>query len=225
MSSSAQSSVNLWVSTYPFFESTLLFSFEEKLQAVGPVPVQILFFDPDGSLFNEVQIELDPTRTGLLELEPFMGGCKLEAGLKHAHVEVRSLPGVRTTSRIHASTGACIMGAPCELTSRHSAFFPVLMSAERSPLMVLVNRSNIEAAIRLRLYCAKRMPEMQTSVPAHGARLVSVATDFPEFVPEEGARGVPAYLRISCLNGAECGVQLLDLAKQDKGQEVFTSVS
>lgn len=215
---------HFFVSSYPFFESTLFFAFPEATPESNS-DVQVSLYDCSGARVNVVRTNFGTQSCGALEVDPLMEACKLEAGFKHAHVEVNAPLGCKVLSRIYSRSGACLMAPAISLSERSSTFFPVLFSEERAPFLGIINCSERDAQVRCRLYFGKRSPEMQYSVPALGSRLVSVLAEFAEYGIEQPDRTVHGYVRVSTSSGMHCGVQLIESLKGEKGSYHFSSVS
>ncbi len=215
---------HFFVSSYPFFESSVFLSLPQ-VQQDSDRAVKLFVYDCSGSLVNELGIDFGLQSCGIVELDPLMEACKLESGFKHAHLEVEASPGTKVVSRIYSRNSACLMSAALNLSDRNSTFFPVLFSEERAPFLGLINSSAKEAQIRCRLYFGKRSPEIQYSVPARGSRLVSLLAEFSEYGIEQPQRSLHAYVRVSTSSNINCGVQLIESIKGEKGAYSFSGVS
>ena len=185
----------------------------------------VTLFDADGDVANELTLSYPINEIGILELETLMGACKLESGLKHAHVMVESERGYAHYCRLHTREGAAILGVPSQLSVAHSTFFPLTFDEGRSYFVSLINHSRTPAAVKCRLFSAKRSPETLISVPALGARVLQVETEFPDYAGNnEGGKQLQAYLRLSTKSEATLGAQLIErhATKADSG--VFYAV-
>lgn len=215
---------HFFVSSYPFFESTLFFSFSEPAQQSN-TDVQIYVYDCSGACVNQIQTNFGQQTCGVMEVDPLMESCKLEAGFKHAHIEVNVPQGCKVVSRMYSRSGACLMGEAIPLSERSSTFFPVLFSEDRAPFLGIVNCANRDAQVRCRLYFGKRSPEIQYSLPAQGSRLVSLLAEFSEYGIDQAERTIHGYVRVSTSSNMHCGVQLIESLKGEKGGYTFSSVS
>lgn len=205
-----------WISTFPFFETTLFVaapfpSSGEGLDVRSP-PSRVQLFDADGGLVNELALEVEPGRVGVIELDQFLGGCKLESGLRHGQMRVASPAGTRHLCRLHGRTGASFQEGASRVTGQRSVFSPVVLATNLDNIICLVNRESRPAIARVRLLVGNRNPEAFIEVPADGARLVSVAAEFGEFVPAAGVEAVQGYVRLSSKGEADLGVQVLQRA-------------
>ena len=222
---------HLWVSSGPFFETVLFFYCSDRdladatLSGVADIPLTVKLFDPDGAQFNTVKLFISPHRPAAIELEPFMGGCKIESGIKHAHAAVELPAGWHATSRIVTREASCVLGAASRLTSTSRAFFPVVLSKERFPMVVLLNRSSIEATVRARLFCGKRSPEAVWNIPARGVRVMSVTHEFGEVLAAELEDQVQAYLRLGVRGDYEIDAQMIERLQGPKEGSLYVAVT
>jgi len=214
---------HFWVCTYPFLQ-TVLFVARPSVSS-GNQPSHLLLFDADGALINEARLDFPTGDVGILELEDLLGACKLESGMKHGHLEIRSAPFSRHCLRLFTREGACFEGEPAIVSSRKGAFVPVVFAPERSCLLVFVNHGAGTASLKCRLYCGKRTPETTFSVPAFGSRVLSVAALFPEFSAQEGFSYLQGYFRITSMDDCICGVQLLEVSGSSNETGIPGSIS
>jgi|GEM_PF-1191718 len=217
-----------WICCAPFFETTLLVMPPPSRQraAERSSAASILrLYDADGYLANEVMVEFSYDQVGVIELEPLMAGCKFQAGLKHGHLEVHSPPGFSELCRIHTREGASQMSAPVLLSNTRRVFFPLLFSTERVSLLCLINAGETEAVLRGRFFCAKRSPEATWEVPGRGARVISLTSEFSEYLEAGPTSQVQAYIRIGVRNDCLVGAQLIDRTKGPKEGSFFSAIS
>ena len=215
-------SAHFWVSSYPFFETTL-FVCARPETPFGEV--QLYFYDADGELFNEAALACAPGEVGVIELSPFLGACKVESGLKHAHLEIRCKEPIASFCRLHNNLGATVEGEPYLVSAHSTGFFPILIGEGRNSMLGLVNHARAEVRVRCRLYLGKRMPEIQVLVPALGSRVVCLAAEFEEYRAAATSRAVPGYVRISSSAELPCGVQLIEAINAENGSYILSSVS
>lgn len=224
MSSSSDSVTSLrahcshfWVSSSPFFATTLLF---EPLQA----PVQVRLFDADGDQFNEITVQFEKGLPGLLDLEPCMAACKFESGLKHARVEVASTNPISVLARLHTRdwAGVCREALPCN--SARKFMVPFFCQSERTSVIAMLNRSNEALEVRARLFIANRSPEMVWKLPPRGARFVDTKLEFAEVLDQcpEGGQG---YVRLSVIGDQEVLIQAFEVGGSTKQPRYFSFVT
>jgi len=212
---------NFWVSAYPYFESTLFVSAPPERSGAA----QAIIYDPDGMLVNEVTISARPGQLGILEMGPLLGSCKIESGIKHAHLEVRSPPGFGHIVRLHTSSLATLLGEPVEISQRQTNFFPLTFAENKSLFVCLVNYAEREAKVRCRLYFGRRMPEVECIVPPLGCRLLDMNSEFSEYSVVAGGKERPGYIRLSSSIEQGCGAQLLEVSQAGKEGYIFSAVS
>lgn len=223
---SAPATQQLWFCAYPFFEATLLVV-PPSASSLAPFgsstddsfPVWIRLFDADGGIVNEMECQFSKSEVATLELEQALSACKLESGLKHGQCEVR-LPGdALAYVQLYARHSAPVIGKMALVNSEKAEFFPVTFAAGRSYALAAINLDQHPAQLRVKLILGNRTPEVVVEIPAHGARLVSLAAEFSEFATVEGDRTLQAYVRLTTRSEAGIGLQLLE--RVEAGQEDF----
>ena len=218
-------SSHFWAATFPFFETTLFIA--PPVDGSPVAPTRLTVFDADGEIVNEAALEIEPGRVGIFELEQFLGGCKLEGGLKHAHLEVVSPPGCRHLCRMHSRSGASLHVEAAALSSHRSVFFPLRFARGHDTIVCFVNRGAEPAVVKMRLFVGSRNPESFLEVPAFGARMVSLGSEFGEFVGGGEADIGQGYVRISAKGGADLGVHLIErvIARDERTEgDAFAAV-
>ncbi|MCB0310825.1 MAG: hypothetical protein KDD42_06305 [Bdellovibrionales bacterium] len=214
---------HFWVSSYPFFEASLFVASDPASQAQQST--QLYLYDCDGAPVNEVEVNFPAGQLGIVELDQFLGQCKLEAGLKHAHLHVVSEAGGKHMLRIHGGSSACMLGPAQEVSQLRSCFFPVLLANERNALVTLVNYGRSDSLVRCRMYVGKRVPEVRINVPALGSRVLSIPAEFSEYAKPDGNKKQPTYLRLSSTCEVPCGAQLIETISPEKEGTIFSAVS
>lgn len=204
-----------WVSTFPFFSHTVLIIPPPPADQEGGAvdegfSAQLTIYDADGMLGNRVVITREKREIVAVELDPLMGGCKIESGLKHGHLLIESPAGFTHLCRIRGPHGSALVSQGTPVTRDLASFMPLTFSADRSQLLSVINTSNEAAQFRCRLYCGKRTPEMTADVPAHGVRLLSVQSEFSEFAIVEGGKRISAYARFTSGSNEPLLVQLVE---------------
>jgi hypothetical protein len=233
-SNEANTTSHFWVSTFPYFESTLVIT--PPISATAATSSKLLFYDADGQLVNESIIETGAQSVTQLELDQFLGGCKLESGLKHAHLVVQSPLGSGHHCRIHGREYAALLGEPFPISAAKAGFFPLTFSADRSSLLAIINFGAAEANLRCRLFLGKRCPEVVWSIPALGSRVINLEVEFREYTESKEtartqvqtgtreAQGAQAYLRVTTKSSG-LGVQLIERSEFSVEQGIFSSLA
>lgn len=228
---------NFWVASGPFFDSTIFLTPPDYLSVIenksdiskfSELPETytslIKFYDPDGSLVNEVECNFPSSQVGILELGPLMESCKYEAGIKHAQISVYSVNAIKAICRIFARQSATFMGELRAIDTMNRAFFPIAIGEGRTSLVAICNFSKESNAVRLKLFVGKRSPEILVQVPAGGTRLVSLEAEFGEYIDRSPAlqRG---YIRASAKNDLPGGIQLLERIETSQEDSIYSSLT
>ena len=217
--------LHYWVCSAPFFETSLLVAPARNTDHERRHQVCLRVFDPDGYPANQVSVEYQAGQVGIIELDPLMAGCKFESGMKHAHLEIEAASSIDCLCRIHTREGAAIMGRPVEMSSMRRIFLPMVFARDRFSLIALLNESQEEAIVRARFYCGKRSPEAVWSVPAKGARVISPAVEFTDYIEIEENEQVQAYVRLGVKGSQVVAAQLIERSRGTKEGSFFGVIS
>lgn len=214
---------HFWVSTYPFFESTLFCV--PAPSSLEPSHASLKIFDCDGALVNEAALSYGAGKVGVVELDAFLGGCKLESGLKHAHVIASGSSNVSFFCQLHAREAGAILGSTLNVYATQPAFYPITLSEERRNFVTVVNHGETASTIRCRLFCGSRTPEISVLVPGYGARIIGVESEFADCGVKAGEKQLQAYVRFSTKGESGLGVQLVERFSGSKENNFYQSVS
>jgi len=240
-------SKHFWVSSYPYFESSLIIvpnllnpevpqtgslencslendSLISQTPLISQTVCLIELFDSGGEKINQAGIEFPSTDIYALELDPLLGGCKLESGLKHAHLHVRAEKGTGVFLRIYSKDAAAIVGEPVSISPTQGTFFPVTFSGDRANLLCCINTGNEEATLRCRLFFGKRSPEASWIIPPQASRVVSIESEFRQYATLVDGEQGQAYVRLSVKSG-ELAIQAIEGTEGPKEGGFYTSVS
>jgi hypothetical protein len=179
--------------------STLLVVPSPEEPTDGRTVTVLDLFDVEGMKVNSVEVEFPSQEVGVVELEPFIAGLKVEGGVHHGHLVVNSPPGTRHLMRFGLPTGAAVLRDPFLVRARESLFLPIGLGARREHLLALVNAGGDSAQVTIRLFFANRSPEWTVSVPASGVRLVPLEDELLAGSEEKGWEkgSVQGYLRFT----------------------------
>jgi hypothetical protein len=214
---------HFWVSSYPFFETTLILI--PPVQSSSPqCSATLTAYDSDGATINTVQMSFPANETQLVEVEPLMGSCKLECGVKHGHIVVELPYGGGAACRIHTRESATMVSEPRIITPSAASFVPLTLGAGRMNFLLCVNRSQKECIVKARLFFGKRSPETSWTLPPFGTRIVLVESEFAPYLGLEKSDQIQAYIRMSTKSG-EIGVQTLERTEGAKDEAYFSSMS
>lgn len=197
-----------WFCSQPFVESSLLLAGRGELKSL------ITVRDADGAVVNEASI----VHHGFLvfDLASAVLNVKLESGLRHGTVEVSSTAVAsmrffnKTFSRFFEP--ARVISADC------AQFAPITLGNNIENLVCLLNSSDEEATVRVRLILAKRNPDTLVTIPARGTRLMCVEREFGEIaekaIEEKTTR---AYVRVSLRSEQPVLMQAAEVLNREGG--------
>lgn len=215
-------SAHFWFCTYPGFTTRLFFTGLTAEALALPSVIEV--FDCDGVLVNVAEVSFTNVNVGVLELEPFVAGCKLESGLRHGHVTVRSAADVRHQCRVESRKSGTLFSVQREVQKRRDQFIPICFMPDKTNYLALVNHSGDESQIRARVFCGSRTPKTDLFIPAHGTRIFQIESLFPEYGYLED-RQVKAYVRLTLLAGGTVGCMAFDRQMLQSNQDLFRAVS
>lgn len=208
---------HFWVAAPPLFSSTLLVATGVNLTSVdvtgaGRATTRLEIFDLDGNQVNSVEVEFPASEVGLVELEPFLAGLKMQGGVAHGHLKVTSPVGTRHLYRQTIGTSVVVYQDPAPVQNKESSFLPVVIGGRREHMLVLVNTGEEEGQVACRVYYGNRSPEWTLSVPGNGSRVLSLESELLASTDqkswEKGA--LQAYVRFTGKHQSPIGGQIIE---------------
>ncbi|MEZ4753589.1 MAG: hypothetical protein R3A13_04665 [Bdellovibrionota bacterium] len=212
---------HFWICDGPLF-STTLFCIPPRDLDKGAFKTVLRFFDPDGYLFNEANVDFSSNQVGVLELSQFMESCKLESGIKHGHLFVMSEPGAAFSIRAGINGSAAILSHPFLLSSAHTPCLPIVFAPNKRTFISVVNHTATTSKFKCRLIAGKRAPETVISVPPLGATVINMEVEFPEFFSRE--KSTQAYLRLSSVSETCLGVTCFEETRLEGGTNTYVGI-
>lgn len=208
----AETVSNFWIANPPSFSSTLFLSAEDQAATDGRVSTSLDLFDVDGEKINSIEVQFPASEVGVVELEPFAAGLKMQGGIAHGHICVRSPRGTRHLLRQSVGSNVCVYHDPAPVKARESAFIPVVLGGRREHMLVLVNASEEEGQVGCRFYYGNRSPEWTLTIPPRGSRVLSVESEMlasaDDRAWEKGS--LQAYLRLTGKHSAPISGQIIE---------------
>lgn len=230
---SSHTGEHFWIASYPFFETSLCVTpalkivSDNELQSINQTcRSEIDIYDCDGDHVNSLSLQFPDSEVGLIEMDPFLGACKLESGLKHAHIVVRSqAPGVSHQCRLVSNDHATIVGPTFSIFPVMPTFFPVTFEDSKSHLVVIVNYGAEPAAVRCRLFFGSRTPEIVVNIPGNGSRVLGIEGEFADCSSKAQDRSIQAYVRLTTRSDQGLGCQLIERSDGVKETNLFYSLA
>lgn len=198
-----------WISTFPFFDTTLYVLPDGEARGEESSTF-LTIYDPDGAEINHARLDLPVGEVNKIDLNMFLGGCKLESGMTHAVVILQSSFGTKHMCCIKGVNGETLLGKLREFSNKRSAFLPYSFSEKVQGFIPLVNLSDVEAQVKCRLFCGAKNPDVEVTIPGHATRIIAPNVVFPEFFEANDGGRKFAYLRFSSRSDALLGVQLIE---------------
>ncbi len=219
---------HFWISGGSFFSSTILVASDLRGVPGGMIEAQCELFDVDGAPIQRFQVEFPEREVGIIELEPFMLGLKMQGGIIQGHLVVQSRAGTAHFCRQQVGEHADIMTASRGLKSREMSFMPLLLGGRREHLVVVVNAGPEDAQVVVRLLYGSRSPEWAIQIPGNGCRAVSLEHELlATFDDSSWHKGVlQGYLRISPRSQSTIVCQMVErLPGEIEGNESYRSIA
>jgi hypothetical protein len=217
----AETISHFWIANPPSFSSTLFVSAEDQSATEGKISTALEIFDVDGVKVNTVDVEFPANEVGVIELEPFAAGLKMQGGIAHGHVRIRSPRGTRHLLRQSVGSSVSVYHDPAPVKARESAFIPVVLGGRREHMLVLVNASEEEGQIGCRFYYGNRSPEWTLTIPARGSRVLSIESEMlasaDDRAWEKGA--LQAYLRLTGKHDAPISGHIIERVLGETAEE------
>jgi len=213
-----QTTDHLWISGPPFCSSTLLVAPIGAVEAGATTVSVCKIFDVDGEALDIFEVEFPAHEVGVIELEPFLAGLKMQGGLSQGHMIVTSSRNVRHFCRQQIGEHFDIVSAPKLIAGRESSFVPLILGGSRDHLVSILNAADEIAQVAVRLFYGARSPEWTLSVPARGCSTVALEeellADFDDSSWRKGA--VQGYIRVSPKSSVRVAMQVIErMATQD----------
>lgn len=219
---------HFWVAGPPFFSSTILVASDSSGGVGDTLEATCHLFDVEGAPIQRFSVEFPEREVGIIEVEPFMAGLKMQSGITQGHLVVQSRAGTKHFCRQQVGQHADIIAAPRELRSREMAFMPLLLGGRREHLLVALNAGKDDAQVVVRLLYGTRSPEWTVQVPSNGCRTVSVEHELlSTFDDSSWQKGVmQGYLRVSPRSHSGVVCQMIErLPGEAQEQESFRSIA
>ncbi len=204
---------HFWVATGHSYTSLLVVPPSADLR---PRRVLASIFDSSGEEINTISAEFPAGAVGTLELDNFMHRCKPQNGMQHGHLVVTTNPGSDPFLRLLSEGSSSIMAPTNCLDSNSASFFPIIISDVRHPYICLVNSSSEPVSVAIRLFVGKRSPEILSTVPALGSRVVSLALEFPGFIVPHSEREQRCYIRVRARTAGQVSAQIVEIDRLDE---------
>jgi hypothetical protein len=203
---------HFWVGGPPFFSSSLLVSGGARGSEGETIVASCRLFDVEGAPVNTFQVEFPSSEAGLIELEPFMTGLKMQGGIPQGHLVVTSAAGTRHFCRQQSGQCPQVVSSPALIGGREHSFIPIVLGAAREHLLLFVNASTEVSQVVVRLFYGSRSPEWTVSIPAYGCSAVSLEDEllrsFNDTSWQKGA--VQGYVRLSPRVQSNVACQILE---------------
>jgi hypothetical protein len=204
---------HFWVAGSPFFSSTVLVASNSAgSSAASAIRTEFELYDVEGAPVQKFQVEFPEREVGVIELEPFLTGLKMQAGIAQGHLVVKSREGTRHFFRQQIGDQVDLINTPSLIKSREMTFLPLLLGARREHLITLLNAGDDVGQVVVRLMYGTRSPEWTVHVPAYGCRTISLEHELlSTFDDASWQKGVvQGYLRISPRGQSEIVFQMLE---------------
>jgi hypothetical protein len=226
--SSVDVTSHFWVASSPSLSSTLFVVPGDLEVSDGRSLTVLELYDVDGVKVNSVEVEFPSSEVGVVELEPFATGLKVQGGIAHGHLAVTSLSGSRHVVRQSMKEQTSIFSDPTVIRSRESCFAPLTLSARREHIVALVNASVEEAELTVRLFYGSRSPEWSVVVTGNGSKLISLEEDLlytaDDRVWEKSQ--LQSYIRVTSKGSAQIACQVLERVCGDSpDQDLYRTVT
>jgi hypothetical protein len=220
----AETVSHFWVAGPPFFSSTVLVASNSVGSTADSILSAFELYDVEGASVQNFQVEFPERQVGVVELEPFLVGLKMQAGIAQGHLVVRSRAGTRHFFRQQIGEHIDLINSPTLVKSREMTFLPLLLGARREHLITLVNAGHEIAQVIVRLMYGTRSPEWTVHVPAYGCRTISLEHELlSTFDDSSWQKGVvQGYLRVAPRGQSEIAFQILErLPGETEDKESF----
>ena len=214
---------HFWFCAGPVFSTQLIF-FPIARESVPSFSI-LEFYDSDGSLLNTARVAFSGKSVGVVDTDAMLSACKRESGFKHGHVVIKSPVGIGHECRLISPDMGGLGQGLREISRRRYVFFPSVFAPERNSYVALVNFSQEETTVRLRVFCGSRTPKVEIKIPPFGSKILSIEQQFPEYLYGEDGKRLPAYVRLGIPDGSgSAGVFFFERNTISDSVEAFRAV-
>lgn len=212
---------HFWIASSDCFSCTLLVVAEGGGDEASRALVSCSVCDVDGVPVQEFQVEYPVREVGVIELQPFLSSLKMRDGLAHGHLIVKTIAGYRHFCRYQLGQQSAMVPTPRLNRGREMSFMPLLLGSHREHLLVLVNDSEAESQVVLRVMYGSRSPEWTVQVPPNGSRMVSIENELlPTFDDTSWKTGVvQGYLRVSPRGSGAMSSAIIERVESADGED------
>jgi hypothetical protein len=205
---------NFWVCTYPNFESALYLNssniFESNEVNDQKEVVELNFFDSEGILFNSANIEFPTNEFLSLKISSFMASCKMQSGMKHARLQVKSFNQLDAKLRLYAKDTAQVLDPIRFISKVKPDFFALTFANDRMAYLAVTNQSASETEMRVKVFCSMSGLDLKLKIPAFAAKIFEISSLFPQILALKEERSFQAYLRITTKSDDLLGIQFYE---------------
>lgn len=214
---------HFWIGGPPFFSSTVLVGTGSAGELGKTIAVACDIYDVDGVYAQSFSVEFPERETGIIELEPFLAGLKMQAGIPQGHLILRSRAGTKHILRQQIGEHVDFIPTPTAIKSREMTCIQLLLGARREHLVTLLNIGDEVAQVVVRLLYGTRSPEWTVQIPGRGSRVISLEHELlSTFDDTSWHKGiVQGYLRISPRAQSEVVCQMIERCPGDSEEREF----
>ncbi len=196
----------------PFFSSTVCIASNSAGSSTSTITAEFELYDVEGAPVQRFHVEFPEREVGVIELEPFIAGLKMQAGIAQGHLVVKTPAGTRHFCRQQIGEHVDLINTPVPIKTREMTFLPLLLGSRREHLVTLVNIGQEVGQVVVRLLYGTRSPEWTVHIPAYGCRTISLEHELlASFDDTSWQKGiVQGYVRISPRAQSEIVFQMLE---------------
>jgi len=210
---------HLWICSSSFFESVLF------LHSRSGNPFTLHLYDADGELINKLSLNFPASQIGAIEVCDLLEGCKLESGLKHGHAVISGSEKDLVACRIQSREHGAMLPICHEFRLDQALFYPITVCDERSYILPLTNFGKAPMQVRCRLFLGKRTPEVMVTLPPLASRIISISSDFAEFLEPFAGKQTQCYVRLTSKDSAPIGAQLIERCQLSNARFAYSAVN
>ena len=212
---------HFWISSYPFFSSALLISPSDKTADLNSIH-SLKVYDADGNQINRATLQGSDSRVLMIETDCLLSSCGLDAGLKHAQVEVNSPSGFAHFCRMQSASGVQISRPLSKINSLNNSFYPVRVSPEIITVIVLSNCSIDPVIANVSVVLEKKLQSEQISLLPRQSKLIAFEIEFADLLEQLDSAVRQVYLDVSSDQGGPLGVKLINRYRLSDSQETYS---
>gem|GEM_PF-5558110 len=180
-------------------------------------PYDIRIFSPKGEEYQHLQMLPSKQGASSIELNNILSELLPDRGIRHASVQIDGVELGAVSQRLIGPSGHMITSPLGTINNMNPFFMPKAFPKNMNSYLAVLNISNEEKDVAIRLMIPGRAPEISLSLKPRETRLMHLQTEFSDVIDMTRRNKIPGYLRIKAKGDDGISAALLDQSMLDSG--------